>query len=100
MIRNLPQASTLGAFLKSMPNVEAKDAHTIVGAVKAVEDCKDIRPEFHRVLEGFLRASIKRFEIKRTRGHNYSEYTSTVVLWSPPTSAGSWKVRVSCRGRQ
>ena len=75
MIRNLPQASALGAFLKSMPNVEAKDAHTIVGAVKAVEDCKDIRPEFHRVLEGFLRASIKRFEIKRTRGHNYSEYT-------------------------
>ena len=75
MIRNLPQASALGAFLKSMRNVEVKDAHTIVGAVKAVEDCKDIRPEFHRVLEGFLRASIKRFETKRTRGHNYSEYT-------------------------
>ena len=75
MIRNLPEASELGDFLKRIPNVAAKDAHTIAGAVKAVEDCKDIRPEFHRVLEGFLRASIKRFETKRTRGHNYSEYT-------------------------
>ena len=75
MIRNLPAASALGAFLKRMPNVEARDAHTIAGAVKAVEHGKDIRPEFHRVLEGFLRASIKRFETKRTRGHDYSEYT-------------------------
>ena len=75
MIRNLPESSELADFLKRMPNVAFKAAHTIAGAVKVVEDCKDIRPEFHRVLEGFARASIKRFETKRARGHDYSEYT-------------------------
>ena len=75
MIRNLPELSVLAKFLRRLPNAAAKRAHTIAGAVKAVEDCKDIRPEFHRVLQGFLRVSIKRFETKRTRGHNYSEYT-------------------------
>ena len=75
MIRNLPQVSALAVFLKQMSNVEAKDAHTIAGAVKAVEDCKDVRPEFHRALGGFLQASIKRFETMRTRGHHYREYT-------------------------
>ena len=75
MISNLAEASALAHFLKRIPNATGKDAHTIAGATKAVEDCKDIRPEFHQVLEGFLRVSIKRFETKRTRGHNYSEYT-------------------------
>ena len=75
MICNLPESSALADFLKRMPNVASKAANTIAGAVKVVEDCKDIRPEFHRVLEGFLRASIKRFETKRSRGHDYSEYT-------------------------
>ena len=75
MMRNLPQASVLGAFLNRMPNLRGKEANTIGGAVKVVEDCRDIRPEFRRVLEGFLRASIKRFETKRSRGHNYSEHT-------------------------
>lgn len=75
MIRNLPDASALADFLKRIPNATGKAAHTIAGAVKVVEACKDIRPEFRRVLEGFLRASIKRFETKRSRGHDYSEYT-------------------------
>ena len=75
MIRNLPGSSALADFLNRMPNVAFKAAHTIAGAVKVVEDCKDIRPEFHRVLEGFLRASIKRLETKRTRGHDYTEYS-------------------------
>ena len=58
-----------------MPNVANKHSESIAGAAKVVEDGTDIRPEFHRVLEGYLRASIKRFETKRSRGHDYSEYT-------------------------
>ena len=75
MIRNLSGSSMLAQFLMRMPNVGSKDAHTIAGAVKAVEACKDIRPEFHRVLEQFLHASTRRFKTKRSRGHDYSEYT-------------------------
>ena len=75
MIRNLPESSALAEFLMRMPNVALKYARTIAGAVEVVEGCKDIRPEFHRVLERFLQVSIKRFETKRSRGHNYSEQT-------------------------
>ena len=75
MIGNLPESSALAALLKRMPNVAAKNGHTIAGAVKVVENGTDIRPELRRVLEGFLRASIKRLETKRTRGHDYGEYT-------------------------
>ena len=75
MLRNLPQDSALADFLVQIPDVAGRDAHTIAGAVKAVEACDDIRRDFRRVLEGFLRASIRRFETKRDRGHDYSEYT-------------------------
>ena len=75
MIRNLPESSSLADLLKRMPNVAVKRAGSIAGAAKVVEDGTDIRPEFRRILEGYLRASIKRFETKRSRGHDYSEYT-------------------------
>ena len=75
MLRNLPRDSALAEFLGQIPNVAGKSAHTIAGAVKAVEACGDVRREFRRVLEGFLRASIRRFKTKRDRGHDYSEYT-------------------------
>ena len=75
MIRNLPQDSAFADFLLQIPDVPSRDAHTIAGAVKVVEACDDVRPEFRRVLEGFLRASIRRFETKRDRGHDYSQYT-------------------------
>ena len=76
MIRNLPESSMLAEFLRRMPRAVAQRAHTIAGAVKAVADCAgDIGPEFHRVLEGYLRASSRRFQIKHDRGHTYSEYT-------------------------
>ena len=75
MLRNLPQDSALADFLVQIPDVAGRDAHTIAGAVKAVEACDDIRRDFRQVLEGFLRASIRRFETKRDRGHDYSEYT-------------------------
>ena len=76
MIRNLPESSMLAEFLRRMPRAAAKRAHTIAGAVKAVADCAgDIGPEFHRVLEGYLQASSRRFQVKHARGHSYSEYT-------------------------
>ena len=75
MIRNLPESSSLAVLLQRMPNVAIKHANSIAGAAKVVEDGTDIRPEFRRVLEGYLHASIKRLETKRNRGHDYSEYT-------------------------
>ena len=76
MIRNLPESSPLSRFLRRMPKAAAKGAHTIAGAVKAVADCADdVGPEFHRALEGYLRASTRRYQVKRARGHSYSEYT-------------------------
>ena len=75
MIRNLPESSKLAQFLERASGRIRKDARTIAGAVKTVENCKGIRPELYRVLEQYLRASIRRFEIKRARGHDYTEYT-------------------------